>query len=464
MTVTARAATTETPPVSSRVPGEGERSLGPPRQRGMLTRRELLRAAILVAAGVAPTSGGMRSSRDSATELGMSHADLVTSGVARSAPGATGVSAAARGIRGLAGDLLRRLGRDAQNVVCSPYSIAVALAMTRNGALGETAAEMDRVLRAAGVHDLNDGVNALQQRIESGVGRTPVTLDVANSLWAQRDVTWEPTFLDALARYYGAGVRLVDYGADADGARVAINAWTSDRTHRRIPELLQPGVVDALTRLVLVNAVYLKAPWQQPFDEGATEEGPFARSDGSRAQVQMMRGVLGATRYARAPGCEVVVLPYDGGRLAMAVVLPDPGKFDELVRDLNDVTLHRLVAAPRPVPVRLALPRWSFRLGAELAPVLADLGMATAFSDHADFRGMTRDESLHIDAVAHEAFVAVDEAGTEAAAATAVAMRLSAAPVEKVELTVDRPFLFTIYHVETATPLFIGLVSDPSRH
>lgn len=357
------------------------------------------------------------------------------------------------------------------NFVCSPYSVAIALTMTRNGARGRTADEMDRVLHAPELRVLDDGVNALTRHVEGlAHERTrddgtdaSVLLDVANSLWGQQDLTWEQDFLDALAEDFGAGMRLVDYKRDAETARLAINAWTGERTHDRIPELVPGGVLDVDTRLVLVNAIYLKAPWVAPFTKNGTSDASFTRDDGSTVTVPMMSSdFLGPVGYATGDGWQAVDLPYDGGDLAMAVVVPDAGRFGEVEQSLDGVLLRSLLGGFRPTTVKLRLPRWTFRTQVSLAEVLATLGMPTAFSDDADFTGMTTDERLCIDAVLHEAFVAVDEAGTEAAAATAVVMRGVSAMRTSVDLTVDRPFLFVIHDVEMGTPLFAGRVTDPT--
>src|SRR5262249_14729661 len=184
--------------------------------------------------------------------------------------------AAVGAVQAFTADLYRGLASTAAstgNVVCSPYSVAVALVMARNGARTATASEMDAVLHAPPMDRWNAGLNTLQLHLEDRAGprkrqdgsTATISLDVANSLWAQRDVAWEAAFLDALARDYGSGVHLVDYRADAEAARTRINAWTSTRTHGRIPKLIPAGVLDDLTRLVLVNAIYLKAPWEEPF-------------------------------------------------------------------------------------------------------------------------------------------------------------------------------------------------------
>ena len=255
-------------------------------------------------------------------------------------------------------------------------------------------------------------------------------------------------------------MRIVDFRRDAEGARKAVNAWTSDRTRGLIPEIVPPGLLDALTRLVLVNALYLKAPWEQPFDRSETRDQPFTRLDGSMLRVPTMRSD-GPRGYAEGPGWQAVDLSYAGSELAMAVLLPGPGRLAEVERRFDGAALTRLLTGFRPAEVRLSLPRWKVATFVPLNDLLAALGMPTAFTDRADFSGMTRQAALFISAVLHQAVVTVDEDGTEAAAATAVITRITAMR-RQIELVVDRPYLFVIHDVRTATPLFVGRVTDPA--
>jgi serine protease inhibitor len=377
-------------------------------------------------------------------------------------------------VQAFTADLYRRLAATPGNLVCSPYSVAVALAMTRNGAIGRTADEMDRVLHAPGLERFNAGMNALVQRLEDRAGtrrrltgeESELVLDAANSLWGQHDLRWEQPFLDALAQWYGAGMRLVDYKSDPEQAAELINAWTSEATRDRIPRLIPHGILDALTRLVLVNAVYFKAAWLEPFDKALTRRRRFTTAGGSSVEVDMMSEDLHRAGFASGDGWRAARLPYIGGELALAVVVPDPGRsLADVETSLDGRGLDRLLTGFRPVPViRVQMPRWTFRVQARLNEHLSDLGMPTAFSDEADFSGMTTQEQLYISHVLHEAFIAVDEAGTEAAAATAVVARaMSGRREPPVSLIADRPFLFTLFDIATATPIFIGRVTDPTQ-
>ncbi|MGF7238241.1 MAG: serpin family protein [Frankia sp.] len=447
----------------------------------MLERRDLLKGLALLAglgaggglAGCGGEASGGGSDGEAGADPGRATQAVAVSAVARSSADPAALTSAAASVSAFAADLYQRISAAAPgNVACSPYSVAVALAMTRVGAAGRTARELDAVLHAPDLAELAAGMNALSlhlaglagPRRNATGGKAQIALDTANALWGQRGIRWQQPFLDTLGRDYGAGVRLADYERAATTARVAINAWTAQRTHGRIPHLVPTGVLDTGTRLVLVNAVYLKAPWDQPFEKVATTPAPFTRADGSVVRVPMMSGSLAGARYVTGPGWRAVEVPYAGRELAMTVLVPDPGRLASVAGALHGDALHGLLTGGRPAEVRLRLPRWTFRTQVSLTAALTALGMPSAFGDAADFSRMTTQERLAIRAVLHEAFVAVDEAGTEAAAATAVALGTSAQGFggPAVELVADRPFLFVIHDTRTATPLFIGRVTDPS--
>jgi serpin B len=354
------------------------------------------------------------------------------------------------------------------NLVVSPTSIALALSMARAGAHGQTAAEMDAVLRDLGTDGHAGWVAALDSLLNARTGSFPdgsgntqdVKLRIVNAPFAQRGFALEAPYIAALGERFGAGLRLVDYVKATEAARQAINGWVNEQTERRIPELLAEGTVDDLTRIVLVNAIYLKAAWQTPFDDGATAPAPFTRLDGSTVSVPMMH-LGGELPFASGTGWQAVELPYVGGKLSMVVVVPDDlGAFE---KTLDDKVLVAIVdgLAMRDVSV-LGLPKFGAETKVELAKVLSALGMPTAFTDRADFSGISTQEPLLIDAVIHQANIDVDEHGTEAAAATAVVVRGVSLPIDTVSLIVDRPFLFALRDVETGAVLFLGRVADPS--
>ncbi|MFI5255606.1 MAG: serpin family protein, partial [Candidatus Limnocylindrales bacterium] len=293
--------------------------------------RNLAALLCLVVAVSTACSAGPAATNDPAG-IGLAMAD-----VARAPASSGDANAAAAAIDAFGLDLYQQLGKTGGNLVFSPASIALALTMARLGARGETAAQMDTVLHALVPTTAGDaaataaaGLNALDQALAARSGTFPdesgksqdVILRIANATFAQRDMAIQPAYLDALAASFGAGLRLVDYARDPDAARKLINAWVAVHTERRIPELLAPGTVDDLTRLALVNAIYLKAPWVTPFDPSLTKPDAFTRADGTTVQVPMMHGG-GELPYAEGAGWQAVELPYVGGSLAMDVIVPD---------------------------------------------------------------------------------------------------------------------------------------------
>ena len=354
-----------------------------------------------------------------------------------------------------------------QNLVFSPASIAIALAMTRTGARGTTATEMDAVLHVGDAAALPHAMNALSSAFDSrtkkaiaGSDSVDVTLNVANSLWGQQGLAFETAFLDVLATEYGAGLQLVDYKADPEGARKLINAWVNDATKQRIPELLPQGVITSEARLTLVNAIYMKAPWLYPFVPSRTTSAAFTTLRGSVVQAPFMQ-LSEELFYLKGAGWQSVELDYVGNELTMVLVLPDDGaSLDSAVA----VTAAPQDARPATRQVTLSMPKFDIETMAELSTLLGAMGMPTAFTDSADFSGMTTEEKLLIGAVIHQANITVDEAGTEAAAATAVVMRATSANLnEPVVLTLDRPFVFAIRDNPTGAVLFLGHIGDPTE-
>lgn len=427
----------------------------------MLTRRQTLQA--LGAAGLATpvlTACGDHEATGRGTGL-----HLVKADVARSAGDASAVDGVASAVGAFTVDLWGQVGQGNGNLALSPFSISVALAMTANGAAGATARQMREVLHVDSLATYNAGMAALTQQLAdlSGTvkvaGRTQqVQLAPANQLFGDRSVTWDRAYLTVLAKQYGAGLIDLDFQGDAEGARVVVNGWTADQTHDRIPEILPKGVVDDTTRLVLVNALYFKAPWDWQFEKSATSDATFHLADGRSVSVPMMKN-LAEGSIVHLPGRSFAGarLPYGGARLAMTVALPVADE-EAAVRELLS---PGGLSVEGDGPVALTMPRWSFRVPTNLSGSLRHLGMTDAFGEDADFSRMTDDERLHIQFVLHQTFIAVDEEGTEAAAATAVGVADSAV-VQAHELVLDRPFLFVIHDVAHGTPLFVGRVADPS--
>lgn len=364
--------------------------------------------------------------------------------------------------------LFREVREDGENLFFSPHSISVALAMTFAGARGNTETEMvDALAFSLGQERLHLAFNQLDltlaTRAEAGDpdAPRPFRLHVTNALFGQVDFAFLDPFLDTLASNYGAGLRLMDFSTEPEASRLAINAWVSDQTERRIDELLPSGIITGDTRLVLVNAIYFTASWADPFDEAATTDDPFTLPDGEEVVVPTMHQVVD-TGYVSGPSYEAAELVYDGGQLAMLLIVPNEGELATIENTVSASFVSEIREALTEHSVDLALPKFTFRSQLMAKEALTRLGMVEPFTaGAADFSGMTGNRNLFIQDVVHEGFVAVDEEGTEAAAATAVVIDLDSAP-PPAELIVDRPFLFAIIDRPTGATLFIGRVVDPS--
>lgn len=426
-----------------------------------------------VATAASPTTTAPATTTSAAPSTGEPPAGgYMIANVSRRQPDAPAadLAALAAGNRSFAADLYAVLaGASDENLAFSPLGIRIALAMTYAGAEGTTAVQMADALRFGVFGDrLHAAYNALDQALEArnvefpagpdGVERK-VELSVVNALWGQQGFSFGDPFLETLAAEYGAGMYLVDFMEATEGARTAINEWVATETNERIPELIGPGVLSDLTRLVLTNAVYLDATWASPFDPNRTEAADFTLLDGSVVSADLMRATL-TVPYAEGEGWQAVELPYVGDELAMLVIVPDAGAFSAVEASVAD----RLEASDLiPEQVALALPRFEFRSQSGLLGPLRELGMVDALDAAlADFSGMTGERDLFVSDILHEAFVAVDEQGTEAAAATAVVMDLRSAPANPIVLEIDRPFLFALRDRETGTVLFLGRVLDPT--
>ena len=355
------------------------------------------------------------------------------------------------------------------NIFYSPFSISVALAMTWAGARGTTEREMADTLRfTLSQERLHPAFNALDlelaRRGQGAQGRDEkgFRLRIVNALWGQQGFRFLPAFLDTLAQNYDAGLRLLDFAGDPEAARGIINDWVSDQTEGRIRDLIPPGVIDDLTRLVLTNAIYFNAAWAEPFEKSQTADLPFNLLDGGQVTVPMMRQTT-EYGYTEGEGFQAVELPYDGRELAMIILLPEEGRFEEFENSLDDGQIEAILRDLEYRQVALTIPRFRVELAFALADTLSAMGMPSAFRpDQADFSGMDGTRDLYIGDVLHKAFVSVDEAGTEAAAATAVVMKLTAMPASPVQVVVDRPFIFLIRDLQTGIILFVGRVVNPA--
>jgi len=351
-----------------------------------------------------------------------------------------------------------------ENLFFSPHSISVALAMTYAGARNNTETQMaealhfsleqDRLHEAFNQLDIELDKRALPSEEQEGEFR----LNIVNAVWPQKEYEFLPEFLDVLAVHYGAALYLLDFSADPEGSRQVINEWVAGQTEDRIKDLIPEGVITDITRLVLTNAIYFNAAWKNAFEESDTTEGMFIRRDGSSVSVPMMNQTNDMF-YAEGDAWKAVELPYERPELGMAIILPDD--FDRFESELNASSLLSIVNQLESATVNIRMPRFGFESEFMLNEALKELGMIDAFSMAADFSGMNGNLDLFIQAVVHKAFIDVNEAGTEAAAATAVVIGEKGIPIIE-EITLDNPFLFMIWDRPTGAILFIGRIVDPS--
>ena len=367
-------------------------------------------------------------------------------------------------------DIYQSLRSQDGNLILSPYSISLALAMTYAGARGETESQMAQVLHFGPQTATHTSFNELDldvaQRGKKGLDpdQEPMKLSIANAVWAEQNFPFLPDYLDMIAVNYGAGIHLADFVNQFDPTRKEINNWVSDQTEDKINDLLPDGSVGPDTRMVLVNAIYFKADWLDQFDADSTEDAPFHLLDGSEVTVDMMNQDMYGVPYTQGNGYQALELAYAGESAAMDIIVPDDGRFEEFESSFDQETFDAILNEMQPVSASLGLPKFDFTKDFNLSNTLKDMGMPDVFDrDRADFSGMTGGKDLFIGNVLHKAFVAVDEEGTEAAAATAVIMETTSAPMFDVSLTIDRPFIFLIRDKVTGQILFIGRVLNPAQ-
>ncbi len=355
------------------------------------------------------------------------------------------------------------------NLAYSPASMSLALAMTYAGARGETAAQMQKVLSfPADADSLHRGwasvVHAWNQPNDK------LDLAAVNRLFAEKTYTFEQPFLQLVRNHYAAPVELVDFRGAAAAQREHINTWVERQTRTRIKDLLPPPAINADTRLVLVNALYFKAKWANPFRPEATKPGAFF-ADGTReVQVPLMTGTE-YHRFAAVDGIKLLEMRYEGSDFAMVIALPDARDgLAAVEQKLAATQFDSWLTKLEPRRVRVTLPKFKIdpANSLDLTQPLKKMGMPLAFERFkADFTAMANppnpEDRLNISQVFHKAFVAVDEHGTEAAAATAVVMaRAGGMPAEPEVFAADHPFLFFIRDTKTGLIAFVGRVNDPS--
>lgn len=348
-----------------------------------------------------------------------------------------------------------------KNVLISPVSLSMALTMTYNGAAGDTLTAMQDALELSGYTPKQASVAncALMQSLEKAA--PDVKLSIANSLWARKGIEFKPAFLQANKQYFKAEVRKTRFGPEA---AAQINSWVKSKTNGKIPEIVQKIPGDMI--LYLINAVYFKGDWTYPFDKDRTSDGPFTLADGSKITVPMMWRNGGYAYYA-GDGFQAISLPYGKERMRMYVFLPkEPNGLPDLVGKLDAKTWDMWVRGFKTETVNLSMPRFKieYKAADEMKAALKAMGMGVAFDPaRADFSNMAQiaGQNVFISEVVHKTFLDVNEAGTEAAAATSVGMAMTAAPMQPIRMVVDHPFLCAIVDSETGAVLFVGAIMNP---
>jgi serine protease inhibitor len=349
-----------------------------------------------------------------------------------------------------------------KNIFISPSSVAIALSMTYNGASSETQHAIAKALELQGIkiEDVNDFNRNIQQLLANG--DTNVELNIANSLWARKDIALEPTFLNKVKEFYQAKITNLNF--NDPNSVTTINAWVKQNTKNKIDKIVDR--IDPDSMLFLINAVYFKGKWEIPFEKSLTKPQPFTIADGTKIQHPAMSR-SGEYRYYDAPTFQAISLPYGSGRFSMEIFLPKPkSSLTEFQQQLTAKNWQDWSTKFTRKEGLIQLPRFKMEYEISLKNALQNMGMAIAFNpDKADFQNLSKIKSFISD-VKHKTFVDVNEEGTEAAAVTSVEMRVtSAMPNEEppFRMIVDRPFFFTISDRQTGTIVFMGAIQNPSK-
>ena len=363
-------------------------------------------------------------------------------------------------------DLYSRLKDEDGNLFFSPYSISVALAMTYAGARENTAQQMSQTLRfSLDPQRLHPAFGKLEERLEALQEEGNVQLEIANSLWPHKSYPILEEYIGLVKKYYGVKITPLDYAANIEAARRIINEWVEEKTKDKIKDMIGPGVLDALTRLVLVNAIYFKGNWADQFEEELTKDAPFHPLSGESIEVPMMKQQE-TFGYAEHEDLQILQMPYAGDEMSMLVLLPkNMDGLADLQSVFNEESLEEWLRSIRKKEVLVFLPKFKVTSQFRLDETLASMGMPDAFSpEKADLSGIDGEpHRLYIGAVIHKAFVDVNEEGTEAAASTAVGFALASMPEPVPTFRADHPFIFMIRDNNTGSILFMGRIVDPAK-
>jgi serpin B len=380
---------------------------------------------------------------------------------------ATGLMAAesqvATATNGFGADLYKQLARGDGNLISSPFNISAALSMLLAGARGHTAQEIQDVLHLQKDPNHNASLSALLSELNKACNSGGNELHAANGVWVQKGFALERPYEKTLADYYGAVPTLVDFPANAEAARAQINRWTEEHTKDRIKDLFPPGSLDARTQLVLTSAIYFYGVWQTPFVSSRTQPGPFTLANGGSKQANFMNQTA-RFNYGETPSAQILEMAYTGTGIVFDVLLPKTaGGLPDLEKSLTNETLAGWLGQLSNRNVQVGLPKFRAESEFSLEKTLSAMGMPAAFSGNADFSGISAKQKLTVSQVVHKAFVDVSERGTEAAAATGIAIRATAifTPDQPVVFRADHPFLFLIRDTRSGAVLFIGRLMNP---
>jgi len=362
-------------------------------------------------------------------------------------------------------DLYKKISNNQENLFYSPYSISTALAMTYAGARGITEKEMSTVMHfPANNAEFYNKYNEVLKNINALNNGSTVNIYTANSVWAQMNFKFRDEFLEIIKNNFNSSINLVDFIKETENSRIQINKWVETQTNEKIKELIKPGLIDYLTRMVLVNAIYFKADWETAFDKQQTQKMDFLIDETKTISCDFMFAEQEFKFYENEDGLKAIEIPYSKGKMSMLIILPkDNAGFNMLKKEISLDFYKKINSTLESKKVKLYLPKFKTTSEFELSDILKKMGMPEAFSDRADFSGMTGTKDLKISKVIHKAFVEVNETGTEAAAATAVVMRIKSMPMAPPEFRADHPFMFIIKENSANSILFAGNIYNPTK-
>lgn len=365
-------------------------------------------------------------------------------------------------------DLYKQLAVQEGNLFFSPFSISTALAITYNGAAGKTKSEMAKTLHFEQLQkNIPQAFHVLLDSIKPAKNRKDLQLNISNALWAQKKYIFLNSYIKLCRDYYSASVQNADFttNKEREKSRKSINQWVEKQTNGKIKDLLQTGAIDAMTRMVITNAVYFYGSWAEKFDEKRTKQDTFHLADKSFVLAPFMHKTFSA-KYFENQNLQMAELPYFSGEYSMIIFLPKaPTGLEQVNNDLTNNNFKFYFSKSTQKEIQFSIPKFKLSGQFDLGQKLAGMGMPMAFSNKADFSGMTGHYDLKISKVIHKAFIEVNEKGTEAAAATGVIMALKSAYISnKIIFKADHPFFFIIRENSTGSILFMGKLAKPETN